>query len=104
MTEIDCGPVRTDLCCTECRRTFIAELDLGLDGNHVIECPYCGHEHCRVVQAGVVTDVRWDSRKPRIDVTVQHRSVWKADSRPARTSTASEFIRQAWLNKRDLQL
>lgn len=95
-------PVRTDLHCTECSSNFIAQLDMGLDGNHVVECPYCGHEHCRVIEAGVVTGDRWDSRLQR--VSVRQRSVWKSPSQPMVTSVASVFIRERWLNRVDLQL
>ena len=42
MTE----PVRTDMYCHECTLNFVTRLDLRLDGNHVIHCPHCGHEHC----------------------------------------------------------
>lgn len=88
--------------CTECSKNFIATLDLELDGNHVVECPHCGHEHCRVVEKGVVTGDRWETRKQRIDVN--KRCVWKADSKPIVTSTAASFIRDLWLNRLDLQL
>lgn len=96
------NPVRTDMNCTECHKNFIAELDLSLTGNHIIECPYCGHEHCRVITNGEVTGERWDSRHQRIGV--DKRCVWKCDSRPIVTSTAAHFIREAWLNKLDIQL
>jgi len=95
-------PIRTDMHCTECSKSFIAQLDMSLEGNHVIECPYCGHEHCRVVTSGKVTGDRWDTRVQRHDV--HKRNVWKSDSRPAVTTTAAEFIRQAWLNGKDLNL
>lgn len=93
---------RTDLYCTECSKNFIAQLDYSLDGNHVLECPYCAHEHCRVVKNGEVTDVRWESRAQRIDV--DKRCVWKSDSRPMQTTTAASFIRDAWLSRADLAL
>lgn len=92
---------RTDMYCTECHRNFIARLDMSLDGNHVVECPHCGHEHCRVIRNGTVTGDRWDSRMQRIDV--DRRSVWKSDSQPVVTSTASAFIRDRWLNRSDQQ-
>jgi DNA-directed RNA polymerase subunit RPC12/RpoP len=82
--------------CTECSKTFIAQLDFSIDGNHVIECPYCGHEHCRVIKEGKVTGDRWDSKSQKINVERKH--VWKADSLPMSTTTASEFIRNRWLN------
>lgn len=90
------GIMRTDINCTNCDKNFIAQLDTDIDGNHVIECPYCGHEHCRVIVGGKVTGERWDSRAQRINVEKKH--VWKADALPMSTSTAGEFIRQRWLN------
>jgi len=68
------------------------------DGNHVIECPWCGHHHCRVVKDGKVTEDRWTSRNvARHDV--DKRCVWKADSQPIMTSTAAHYIRSLWLNR-----
>ena len=93
---------RTDMYCTECSKNFIAQLDFGLDGNHIVECPYCGHEHCRVIKDGEVTGERWESRAQRIDVA--KRCVWKSDSRPIQTTTAAAFIREVWLSRRDLAL
>lgn len=96
-------PVRTDMNCTNCHKNFIAELDFGVDGNHVVECPYCAHEHCRVIKDGVVTSDRWGSHNhlPRVDV--EKRCVWKADSQPMVTSTAAAFIRQKWLDRLEPQ-
>ena len=53
---------RQELWCHDCSRYVQFDIDVGLDGNHVIVCPNCGHEHCRVVENGRVTEVRWDSR------------------------------------------
>lgn len=96
------NPVRTDLHCTNCPKQFIATLDMAVDGNHVVECPHCGHEHCRVIKDGVVTGERWDSREQRVDV--DKRCVWKSDSLPMETSTAAAFIRELWLNRADVVL
>lgn len=93
------NPIRTDMNCTECGKHFIAQLDFGLDGNHIVECPHCGHEHCRVIEAGVVTEERWSSRHQRRDV--DKRCVWKSDSQPVVTSSTAAFIRNAWLNRVD---
>lgn len=94
--------VRTDMNCTNCSKNFIAQLDFKMDGNHVVECPYCGHEHCRVIESGKVTGERWETRMQRVDV--DKRCVWKSDSQPIVTSTAAAFMRDAWLNRLDLQL
>lgn len=88
--------------CHECGKGFIAQLDMALDGNHIVECPRCGHEHCRSIKAGVVTGDRWETRAQRHDV--DKRCVWKADSQPIVTSTASVFIRELWLNRYDVVL
>lgn len=88
---------RTDMNCTNCSKNFIAQLDMSLNGNHIVECPYCGHEHCRVIEDGKVTSERWDTRLQRVNV--HKRSVWKSDSQPVYTSTAAAFIRNSWLNR-----
>jgi DNA-directed RNA polymerase subunit RPC12/RpoP len=94
------GPHRTDMECTECGKTFRAELDYSVNGNHVVECPYCAHEHCRVIVGGRVTGERWDTRHQRVDVPARH--VWKSNVTPgAQTSTAAWFIRERWANRED---
>ncbi len=61
---------RQELFCHVCRKYVQIILDTEIDGNHVIKCPNCGHEHCRVVKNGVVTEDRWDSRNgPTIQVS-----------------------------------
>ena len=52
----------TELYCHECDGYIKIELDYSLNGNHVVECPNCGHEHCRVIENGKVTSDRWDQR------------------------------------------
>lgn len=91
------GLVRTDMHCHACNKNFIAELDHGIDGNHVAECPTCGHEHWRVIKAGVVTGERWgsDDGHPKIKA----RRVWKHDVLQMQTMSASRFIRDLWLEK-----
>ena len=88
--------VRTDMDCHECSNTFIARLDFGIDGNHIVECPYCGHEHCRVIEEGRITEERWSSRHQRVDV--EKRCVWKNDVLPIKTTVACQFLREKWLN------
>lgn len=53
---------RQELHCHACDKYVVFTCDMELDGNHVLNCPNCGHEHCRVVKDGVITDFRWDSR------------------------------------------
>jgi hypothetical protein len=53
---------RQEIHCHNCDNYVQFNLDLTMNGNHVLKCPKCGHEHCRVVENGKVTDVRWDQR------------------------------------------
>jgi hypothetical protein len=92
--------VRTAMHCSQCFKNFIAEVDPDRSGNYVIECCLCGHEHCRVIRDGHVTEERWESRTQRPDAS--RRSVWKADSLPARTTTAGVFLRERWLERMDV--
>ena len=72
------------------------DLDLSLNGNHVLNCPNCGHEHCRVVRNGVITGDRWDSSNRQVgwgsNITYTTVSIY------ATTVTSSDFSYIAWAN------
>lgn len=51
----------TRLYCHECDGKFTVRLDYGLNGNHKITCPKCGHIHYRVIENGKVTGDRYRS-------------------------------------------
>jgi transposase-like protein len=53
---------RQELYCHACGNYVQFDLDVEMEGNHVLTCPKCGHEHCRVVKDGKVTEDRWDQR------------------------------------------
>ncbi|MDO8683953.1 MAG: hypothetical protein Q7N50_10785 [Armatimonadota bacterium] len=94
-------PTKTTMDCHECSKQFVALLDYTLSGNHVVECPHCGHEHCRVIEGGKITEDRWSSRfgSDKTRDGIKARRVWKHDVLPMQASSASEFIRQRWLEK-----
>jgi DNA-directed RNA polymerase subunit RPC12/RpoP len=96
------GEVKTVMDCHECHKQFVALLDYSLTGNHIVQCAHCGHEHCRVITAGKITGERWDSRfgSDKDKSGINARRVWKHDVLPMQASSASEFIRQRWLEKR----
>ena len=54
--------------CHACGQEMRFELDLDLSGNHVLTCPHCGHEHCRVIINGQITGDRWDRRNDRYPI------------------------------------
>ena len=90
---------RTDISCHVCNKMFIAELDFSINGDNIIECPNCGHEHYRTIKDGKITEARWDSSK--IVTRVKGKSVWKSNVIKARTSSVSVFIRDCWINRSD---
>jgi DNA-directed RNA polymerase subunit RPC12/RpoP len=92
------GIVRTDMYCTECRKNFIAKLDFSIEGNHEIICPHCGHEHCRVIKNGKITEDRWSSKQHNT-VVAETQRIWTHTVLKATTSSAAEFLRERWLNK-----
>jgi len=97
---------RQELWCHDCENYVQFDVDLSLNGNHVLECPKCGHEHCRVVKDGVISDIRWDSRNgPTIWATnanwsnTSNYTSYSASSLGAGGgSTANVFLYQAWTN------
>ena len=58
--------------CHACQSMMRIFLDIGLNGNHIITCPNCGHEHYRVVKDGIVTEGRWGSPGPIYLATVYY--------------------------------
>jgi DNA-directed RNA polymerase subunit RPC12/RpoP len=96
------GLVRTDLHCHNCDKMFIGELDYDIDGQHVIECPHCGHEHCRKIEKGIITDDRWSSRETNVEV--RRTRVWKHSVLQAKTSSTATHIRERFLRHRWLNL
>lgn len=93
------GERRTHMDCHHCGKSFIALIDFSLDGNHIIECAHCGHEHYRKIQKGVVTEERWGSANGDKLNAHRPRRVWKHNSLPMATTSASAFIRDRWLEK-----
>ena len=87
--------------CHECSKGFVALLDYTIQGNHIVNCPHCGHEHCRVIEKGKITEDRWSSRhgSDKDKDGIRARRVWKSDVLAMKTTSASEFLRARWLEK-----
>ena len=50
---------RQELHCHNCDQYVQFNLDLELNGKHILNCPKCGHEHYRYVYDGKISDRRW---------------------------------------------
>lgn len=102
-----CSPVegggvqRTEIFCHACKKSFVAELNLDINGNYIIECACCGHEHCRTIKDGKITEARWDGKNDSTTTRVNGRSVWKSSVIQAKTSAVAWHIRERWMNRDD---
>jgi hypothetical protein len=68
------------------------KLNTNLEGNHVINCPNCGHKHYRVVKEGIITDCRFHTGMEIADEIIPMKSAF---TRKRRTFGAIAQIRQA---------
>lgn len=106
---------RQELHCHNCNKYVQFNLDDEISGNHVLYCPNCGHEHCRVVVDGVITDARWDRRNnnwqsvqsnvPTQQYTVSvsnatwtNTSSWNSYSNSA-TTAVSVYLYGSWMDR-----
>lgn len=97
---------RQEIYCHDCGLYVHFDIDVSLNGNHVLNCPNCGHEHCRVVDNGRITDVRWDSRNRSLSVypvssstiTTSTISVFYTSGTSATTTAGHYLLAQSWLN------
>ena len=80
--------------CHACSTRMKFELDLSLNGNHVLNCPKCGHEHCRVVANGKVTSERWHQRN---GVQVYYVATYYAATSTT-SSTGMTWMSDSWNN------
>jgi len=96
---------RQELWCHDCERYVQFAVDVSLNGNHVLNCPNCGHEHCRVVRDGKITDIRWDShnrssayRAAVLGSTTTSTYTSYATVTSSTSATGTPFLYQAWFN------
>jgi DNA-directed RNA polymerase subunit RPC12/RpoP len=95
--EINEGIIRTSMHCHDCDKQFIAIVDYSIDGNHEVICPNCGHQHCRTIKGGVVTESRWGTKTTNITRDGAER-LWTNNSLKMKTTTTSLFLRDKWIN------
>lgn len=66
--------VEVEFYCNECKHYIYIKINTGLEGNHIIHCPICDHEHFRVVVNGIITSDRHDKGKAIVDEIVPMKS------------------------------
>lgn len=103
---------RQEIYCHDCGNYVQFDIDVELDGNHVLKCPVCGHEHCRVVDHGRITDVRWGQRNNNlpnyyvntlsVTYTAVSSSTVYVDMGTISSGSGSSFLYNAWANTTSL--
>ena len=86
-----------EIYCHNCGKYVRFKVDETLNGNHVFNCPNCGHEHCRVVINGQITGDRWNSR----NITYYPTSVSSSDYSiyaNASSDAGTYYLRGAWVD------
>jgi len=94
--------VRTVEDCTACGKLMLFLVNHSLSGDFVVRCPHCQHPHCRKVEKGKVTSSRFDSRDTEEIEKLVHVKTWKHSSVDIKSSSASIFIRDSWINRSDI--
>jgi hypothetical protein len=91
---------RQEIHCHDCDQYVQFDIDVELNGEHVLNCPNCGHEHCRIVTDGIITDKRWDSRNgDMLTFAVCTGTMTSTATSIDTTSTGSStFSTDMWLN------
>lgn len=98
---------KQELHCHNCQNYVQFDIDLELNGNHVIICPKCKHEHCRVVEKGIITKDRWGQRNGNsnfVTYTVSNTtwtasSTWTTYQSSYSNSTSGDYyLYNKWLN------
>lgn len=90
---------KTEFYCHECNGYITVELDMELNGNHVVNCPKCNHEHCRVIKNGVVTEERWASRNGGTFNYTPTMASYSVTSIYFTTSSSDAvFLNQGWMD------
>ena len=91
---------RQEIHCHACKKWVQFDIDTDLDGKHVLDCPNCGHAHCRFVDNGNITDRRWDQRNGDLPVYIASPYTSTTSSASSYTffSTGSIYLHQSWLN------
>lgn len=96
---------RQEIWCHACSMYVQFDMDMELNGNHVLHCPNCGHEHCRVVKDGIITDDRWDQRNGNTYAVSSTSSTFSTTSvtmtcytASTATGTGAYFLAGSWMN------
>jgi predicted Zn finger-like uncharacterized protein len=103
--------------CNDCQGFFRINLNLGVDGDFVVECPKCKRQHPRSIKKGEVVAATVEARiyrdgegkrikrngkeNMKLDVISVPMSAYSKESCLAKIKTASDgdFAKQSWFDR-----
>jgi predicted nucleic acid-binding Zn-ribbon protein len=90
---------RQELHCHNCNQYVQFNLDLEINGQHILTCPKCGHKHYRYIKDGKISDRRW-GQDPSQDNSYQVTGpvTYSIISTFTTASTTSTFLYSSWMN------
>lgn len=95
MSELD-ESYATSLHCTNCRQTVVVRINRHATGNLTITCPRCDHEHYRYCVDGVITEDRWRSSAPMVNISYYSTSATSGTA--TYTSATAGYMSDLWYN------
>lgn len=85
--------IELEFWCWECKHYIYVKLNTGLEGNHIMNCPNCGHQHYRVVKNGIITGDRFNKDSVIADEIIPMKSACVPEYR-RRKRTGIAIVRE----------
>ena len=80
---------KQELYCHECKKYVQFDLDLEMNGKHILNCPNCGHEHYRYVIDGEISNERWGSNNKSISNSTYTQTIYVPSSTVSYTTMST---------------
>ena len=88
-----------------CQKYVLVNMNLALEGEHVMICPSCEHQHYRKVEKGQITDIRHgqgnrvDTIEPMPSAVFESREAAVAALGLTTGKKRNSFLNRIWLRK-----
>lgn len=89
---------RQELYCHNCEMYVRFNLDIELNGQHIIECPNCKHKHYRFILNGEISDGRWGRDPSQDQVYMANNTTAYSFSVYANSTGTTGYTTMLWLN------
>jgi hypothetical protein len=73
-------------------------LNTELNGQHIIECPNCGHKHYRYILDGKISDRRWGRDPSQDQIFTACNTTYSTVSFFESCTSATTYLRSLWFD------